>query len=75
MAYTTVETWVSVDVDLDEFTDDDLIEELDRRGLGAESHESTASELIWKIYNHRRTGKDFQAELDRLIYQVTGRIV
>lgn len=71
----TVETYVTVDVELDEFSDDDLIEEMDRRGLGAEVNDSTASELIGVIYEKRRLGKDFERELDQLIYQVTGRVL
>ena len=71
----TVETYVTVDVELDEFSDDDLIEEMDRRGLGAEVNDSTASELIGVIYEKRRQGKDFERELDQLIYQVTGRVL
>ena len=71
----TVETYVTVDVELDEFDDDDLIQEMDRRGLGAEVNDSTASELIGIIYEKRRLGKDFERELDQLIYQVTGRVV
>ena len=71
----TVETYVTVDVDLDEFDDDDLIEEMDRRGLGVEVADSTATELVGVIYQKRRLGQDFDHELDQLIYQVTGKIV
>jgi hypothetical protein len=70
-----VEVWTTVDVDLDDFSDDDLIEELDRRGLGAEVNTSTASELITYIYEKRRVGKDYQTELDQLIYQTIGRVI
>jgi hypothetical protein len=71
----TVETYVEVDVDLDDFADEDLIEELERRGLGAEVPGSTATELITDIYQKRRLGKDYQSELDRLIYQTIGRVL
>jgi hypothetical protein len=72
----TVYTEVEVDVSLEDFDDEDLIDELERRGLGAEvSDNSTASELIQEIYQKRRLGKDFETELDQLIYQVTGRAV
>ena len=72
----TVYTEVEVDVSLEDFDDEDLIDELERRGLGAEvSNNSTASELIQEIYQKRRLGKDFESELDQLIYQVTGRAV
>jgi hypothetical protein len=71
----TVETYVEVDVDLDDFSDEDLMDEMDRRGLGAEVADSTATEIIEQIYLKRRLGKDYQQELDQLIYQVTGKII
>ena len=71
----TVYTEVEVDVDLDDFTDDDLIDEIERRGLGAELAESTATELIEQIYQKRRLGQDYTRDLDQLIYQVRGRII
>ena len=71
----TVYKEVEVDVDLDDFDDDDLIDEMDRRGLGAEVADSTATEIIETIWLKRRQGQDYQRELDQLIYQVTGRIL
>ena len=71
----TVYTEVEVDVTLEDFDDHDLMEEMERRGLGAEVNASTASDLIQEIYQKRRLGKDFETELDQLIYQVTGRAV
>ena len=71
----TVYTEVEVDVSLDDFSDDDLLDEMDRRGLGAEVADSTASEIITSIWLKRRLGTDFQSELDQLIYQVTGKII
>ena len=70
-----VEVWTTVDVDLDDFADEDLIDELEKRGLGAEVPESTATELITSIYLKRRLGKDYQIELEQLIYQTIGKIV
>jgi len=70
-----VEVWTTVDVELDDFSDDDLKEEMERRGLGAEVPESTATELITHIYEKRRLGKDYQSELEQLIYQTIGKVV
>lgn len=70
-----VEVWTTVDVELDDFSDEDLIDEMDRRGLGAEVADSTATEIIEQIHQKRRLGKEYQLELDQLIYQVTGKIV
>lgn len=70
-----VEVWTTVDVELDDFSDDDLIEELEKRGLGAEVPESTATELITQIYQKRRLNKDYQPELEQLIYQTIGKVI
>ncbi len=64
-----------VDVDLDDFDTDDLIEELEKRGKGLEVASQTGTELVTQIWLKRRNGKDYQQELDKLIYQVTGHIV
>lgn len=71
----TVYTEVEVDVDLDDFDDDDLIEELERRGKGFEVRDQSPTELVNKIYEKRRVGKNFDSELDDLIYFVTGKFI
>lgn len=71
----TVYTEVEVDVDLDDFDDDDLIDELQRRGKGFEVAGATPTELVETIWLKRRLGKDYERELDELIYVVTGKIV
>lgn len=70
-----VETYVEVEVDLDDFDTDDLIEELESRGKGLEVASQTGTELITAIYEKRRLGKDYQRELDELIYVGIGKIV
>lgn len=71
----TVYTEVEVDVDLDDFDDDDLIDELQRRGKGFEVNSQTPTELVNKIYENRRLGKDYQTELDELIYVTIGKVI
>ena len=71
----TVETYVEVDVELTDFSDDDLIEEMESRGLAFEYNSESGRELITKIYQKRRLGQDYQRELDDLIYLGIGRIV
>jgi hypothetical protein len=71
----TVETYVEVDVDLADFDTYDLIEELEKRGRGFEVDSNTPSELVTAIYEKRRLGKDYQQELDELIYVAIGKIV
>lgn len=70
-----VEVWTTVDVDLDDFDTDDLVEELERRGMGMEVSSQTGTELITAIYQKRRLGQDYQHELDELIYLGIGKIV
>ena len=74
MAYVTVD----VDVYLTDFDTEDLIDELDSRGIVVGSHQTQASivgELIRLIYEKRRLGMDYEAELDEMIYQSIGRAI
>lgn len=70
-----VEVWTTVDVDLEDFDTDDLIEELEKRGKGLEVAAESGTDLITAIYQKRRLGKDYQRELDELIYMGIGKIV
>lgn len=72
----SVETYVTVDVELDDITTDDLIEELESRGqiVGTARYGETTDQLI-KIYELRRTGKAYETELDNYIYDVLGKVV
>jgi hypothetical protein len=69
---------VEVDVDLDDFDDDKLIEEIERRGLDLNSKYIDGDqmrELLEQVWHKRRLGQEFQQELDQLIYYGLGRIV
>lgn len=70
----TVYTEVEVDVELDDFEDDDLIEEVKRRNLVINT-DMYGRELVERIHQLRRNGQDYQVELDQLIYNVTGKFV
>jgi hypothetical protein len=74
--YKTIYTEVEVDVDLSDFDTEDLLDELaSRSSLPVEGSEDS-KELVEKIWLKRRLGNhDYQAELDRLIYQVLRHIV
>ena len=74
MAYRTVYTEVEVDVDLADFDTDDLLDELASRGSLPVEGDDDAKRLVEEIYLKRRLGKDYQAELEQLIYTVVGRI-
>lgn len=72
--YTTIYKEVEIDVDLEDFDDDDLLNEVESRGLLAGSRGSN-KELLTDIWLKRRQGKDYQNELSELIYLGLGKIV
>ena len=65
---------VEVEVDLDDFDDDELIDELERRGTGVMEY-GNGTEVLQAIYEKRRLGQDYQQELDQLIWLGLGRFV
>lgn len=72
MKYVTVD----VEVYLDEFSDEDLIEELEDRGISVITDAAVPEdELLNEIFQKRRTGRDYQYDLDQLIYNKLGKIV
>jgi len=72
--YKTIYTEVEVDVDLSDFETDDLIEELENRGAGATDY-GDGKEILLTIYEKRRLDKDYQQELDQLIWLGLGKIL
>ena len=73
--YVSVEKYVDIDVDMDDFEDDDILEEMERRGLGTVASPDDNLELLRSIFQKRRTGQNFEQELDQLIYNSLGRIL
>ena len=65
---------VEVEVELDDFDTEDLIEELERRGTGV-MDQGDSKELLETIYQKRRLGQDYQQELSQLIWAGLGKIV
>lgn len=72
--YITISQEVDVDIDMEDFATDELIAELQRRQTGI-SQSYDATQLLAIIFEKRRLGKDYQTELDELIYQNLGRII
>ena len=68
----TIYQEVEVEVELCDFETDDLIEELTRRNSG---NYMPRNDLVQSIFEKRRAGKDYQKELDDLIYNTIGRVV
>ncbi len=65
---------VEVDVDLSDFETDDLIEELESRGSGTLGY-GDGKEILEAIHEKRRLGKDYQQELDQLIWLGLGKFI
>ena len=71
---------VHVDADeiLEELTDEELISELKNRGKHYNLHfvdPDKMKEVLQTVYEKRRLGKDYQSELDELIYGILGKII
>ena len=69
-----------VEVSLSEFETEDLVEELESRGHDFVKNDillgdGNGNNLLEKIYQKRRTGSNFDAELDQFLQQSLGRIV
>ena len=68
--------YVEVEVDLNEFSDEELLQELERRQIELDDNSSAEfKDLVEKIYLKRIFGLDFVKEVDHLIYAVLGRIL
>jgi hypothetical protein len=70
--------YVEVEVELSDFDDDELLEEIASRGLGIAVPEAEGSEthqLITTIWLKRRLGVDYDADIDALIYHVIGKVI
>jgi hypothetical protein len=72
--YKTIYTEVEVDVNLSDFETDDLIEELESRGAGATDY-GDGKDVLMSIYEKRRLGKDYQVELEQLIWLGLGKVI
>ena len=72
--YKTIYTEVEVDVDLSDFDTDDLIEELESRGSGTLDY-GDGKEILETIWLKRRQGRDYQTELEQLIWLGLGKVL
>lgn len=76
--YVTASVDVDVDDLLDEIDTEDLITELERRGNDYNTRyidADEAREKLEKIWLLRREGKQYDRELDQLIYYVLGKAI
>ena len=72
--YKTMYKEVEVDVDLSDFETDDLIEELESRGSAVMDY-SDGKEILEAIWLKRRQGRDYQTELEQLIWLGLGKVI
>jgi hypothetical protein len=73
-----VETYIEPDDVLDELSDDELSDELKRRGKDYNLNfvdGDKMKDVLLSLYEKRRIGKDYQVELDELIYGILGKII
>ena len=74
MTYRTVYTEVEVDVSLEDFDTDDLLDELEQRGELPLDSDGNAKDIVEKMYYLHRQGQDCDHMLDSLFYSVLGRL-
>lgn len=68
--------YVEVEIDLEDFGDDELISELEARGYKIDTEaDGESDDLIDKIYHARRQGKPYDHLLDEYLYIMNGRAV
>jgi len=72
--YKTMYKEVEVDVDLSDFDTDDLIEELESRGSAVMDY-GDGKEILETIWLKRRQGRDYQSELEQLIWLGLGKVI
>ena len=64
---------INVDVDLDDFSDDEIIREFAKRDLSITYTE--LMEAVTEIYHLRRLGKPYVTELDKFISDTLGVVI
>lgn len=68
--------YVNVHVDLDDFDDEELIEELETRGYSVDSQASgDIDSQLMEIYLQRRLGLPYDHLIDRMIYDKLGKVI
>lgn len=69
-----VEKSVEVQVDLKDFSDGDLIEELECRNISIDYPEDT-KEILEKIWMLRRSGQPYDHLMDDFLYRALGVLI
>lgn len=75
----TVYTEVEVDVDLSDFDDWEIIDEIKDRGLEGEftpyGNDEKVTELLNSIWLKKRMSVDYAKDVEELLYETLGKIV
>lgn len=67
---------MSIDIELEDFEDDDLIEEVKSRGFHVfEDYTTSTDEDLEQIYLLRRRGLPYDHLMDSYIYKVLGKVI
>lgn len=72
MTSKTIYKEVDIDIDLGDFEDEELLEELKVRGI---INVDSVTPALEEIYQKRRLGINYEQELDKLIYKILGKII
>ena len=78
MSYKTVEAEIYIPDVLSEASDDELLAEIKLRKWDTKLFEDESLDLeekMFAIWQKRRLGRDYQKELDDLIYHTIGKIL
>jgi hypothetical protein len=69
--------YVNIDIELEDFDDDDLIEEVKSRGFHVfEDYDATSTdEDLEQIYLLRRRGLPYDHLMDAYIYKILGKVI
>lgn len=67
----TIYREIDIDIDLSDFSDEELLEELRNRGI---VNIDSVTENLEEIYQKKRLNKNYEKDLDKLIYKILGRI-
>lgn len=66
----------TIEVDLEDFDTDSLIDELENRGVtvhGQTGHDDNLR-IMQEIYERRLCGRDYERQLDQLIWNTIGKM-
>ena len=67
---------MSIDIELEDFEDDDLIDEVKSRGFHVfEDYTTSTDEDLEQIYLLRRRGLPYDHLMDAYIYKVLGKVI